>query len=515
MPSDTISPRPLRLSQKIRGLGLLSKYGDREKSQSPAPFRGVHTPDRPERLVTPIEAPSEQECSDRIASWHRAVLDDDRFDNDKESWHDWTSDTESDYGDEEKEKEVDVEKPKDNKPLDAPVVLNPVLDDRFSYGGVSMCSPQLGEAEATQLQYRHDFRKVSHHPLLAKARYEPEQLRQTYVAEESVKGKPRSESPAPIPARSAARAPLAPRSTDGNNSKRHTPPDQRPKRESPPRTAPVQSNNITPEPARPKRNQLLFPLKSPESNSPHPARPQDFRPSVCPHCKNYSLAPNPRTRPPLTCPNCRKGLTTFPGTPIPPPLLKNRRFLRIIPVPQARPSAKQRLDDSLRRLRTPTPPLSPAPTIWPAPSNLHPRKQKPTTAGFPPLSAPPPASPLPGIPPRSLKQAPSDSSSSFRRQQPHVMDAMAGAYNSGTSSSSSSSSRGGGGGAGGGMMQLPIARSKFYQESGSRGQAKVTSRPRRGDAAGDSADLLSDIIGSYSGDDEPKEAREEQMVRWI
>lgn len=103
MPGEALSPRPLRLSQKIRNLGRLTpKLGHVEQD---APFRVVHTPDRPERVYTPIEAPSEQECSDRIASWHRVALQNDRFNTGKENWYDWTSDTESNHGDENNENE--------------------------------------------------------------------------------------------------------------------------------------------------------------------------------------------------------------------------------------------------------------------------------------------------------------------------------------------------------------------------------------------------------------------------
>ena len=103
MPSEALRPRPLRLSQKVRNLGRLTpKPGHAEQD---VPFRAVHTPDRPERVFTPIEAPSEQECSDRIASWHRAALRDDRFNAGKANWYDWTSDTESNYGDEKNDNE--------------------------------------------------------------------------------------------------------------------------------------------------------------------------------------------------------------------------------------------------------------------------------------------------------------------------------------------------------------------------------------------------------------------------
>ncbi|KAK4164891.1 hypothetical protein QBC43DRAFT_352603 [Cladorrhinum sp. PSN259] len=551
MSSDTLSPRPLRLSQKI--LGRLGKIGDREKDQA-IPFRGVHTPDRPENPITPIEAPSEQECSDRIASWHRAVLEDDRFDKDKESWIDWTSDTESNYSDEEKDKEVQVEvnqsQGKGGHEVDDTTnqttleeVLSPLLDDRFSYGGASACSPQLRQAE--QLEYRKDFRQVSHHPLLARTRYEPEQLRQTYAEEEGAsrdtKGKDRSGLARPVPPRSAARLfQSVPRSTPDKYRFPTPPPDRQTKRESPPGAISGQRNASTPEPNQPK-------LKL-----------EQYHPALCPHCKKYDLTRhnilNHRSAPPpLTCPGCHKGLTTFPGTLIPPPPLKQRKLLTVYPIAPVRSSAKQRLDDSLRRLRTPTPPPghdppnSPVPTIWPAPSNLRPRQQQQQQKSgnnLPPLSAPPPATPLPVIPAR--KQAPSGSGIREQRKQQHIMDAyynQTTTRNSGTFSGSSQTgspagrasshgnqrsqksqrtaspapvvpSRGGG-------PSLPIHRSKFYQSSDGNsdstrkpnpmpvagsdqisrewGSGQGSGRLKRGENR-DEGDVIDAILASYGGD---------------
>ncbi|KAM7208734.1 hypothetical protein V8F20_000897 [Naviculisporaceae sp. PSN 640] len=74
-----------RLSQKIRSLRHLRLGGvgntehqtepDKKKQLlSPEPeFKIVHTPDRPSRLVSPLEAPSEEQCFDEIKGWHSAA----------------------------------------------------------------------------------------------------------------------------------------------------------------------------------------------------------------------------------------------------------------------------------------------------------------------------------------------------------------------------------------------------------------------------------------------------------
>ncbi|KAK0665573.1 hypothetical protein QBC41DRAFT_12105 [Cercophora samala] len=75
MPSEPLSPRPIRLSQKLRDLSRLRSKGIEDKGEAEQ-FRMVHTPDRPHRIITPVEAPSEEECGDTISSWHKAVKDD-------------------------------------------------------------------------------------------------------------------------------------------------------------------------------------------------------------------------------------------------------------------------------------------------------------------------------------------------------------------------------------------------------------------------------------------------------
>ena len=68
------------LTQKLRDLGRL-KSNSKENLKSGKQFEIVHTPDRPSRLITPIEAPTEKECGIQITRWQRssARLNDSMF----------------------------------------------------------------------------------------------------------------------------------------------------------------------------------------------------------------------------------------------------------------------------------------------------------------------------------------------------------------------------------------------------------------------------------------------------
>ncbi|KAK4044768.1 hypothetical protein C8A01DRAFT_30948 [Parachaetomium inaequale] len=59
------------LTQKLRDLGRLRNKSDERLEKG---FEIVHTPDRPTRLVTLVEAPTEDECGDEIARWQRASV---------------------------------------------------------------------------------------------------------------------------------------------------------------------------------------------------------------------------------------------------------------------------------------------------------------------------------------------------------------------------------------------------------------------------------------------------------
>jgi hypothetical protein len=59
------------LSQKLRDLGRLKSNRSDERKKNKDDFDIVHTPDRPTRLVSPLEAPSEGECGEVIARWQR------------------------------------------------------------------------------------------------------------------------------------------------------------------------------------------------------------------------------------------------------------------------------------------------------------------------------------------------------------------------------------------------------------------------------------------------------------
>lgn len=57
------------ISQKLRNVcGLKSKSNDKVERE----FEIIHTPDRPTRLILPIEAPTEDRCGEEIAKWQRA-----------------------------------------------------------------------------------------------------------------------------------------------------------------------------------------------------------------------------------------------------------------------------------------------------------------------------------------------------------------------------------------------------------------------------------------------------------
>lgn len=65
----TVQPsRSISLTRKLREFGRV-KFRTEDKEAKA--FEIIHTPDRPSRIVTPIEAPTEDECGDDIASWHR------------------------------------------------------------------------------------------------------------------------------------------------------------------------------------------------------------------------------------------------------------------------------------------------------------------------------------------------------------------------------------------------------------------------------------------------------------
>ena len=75
------------LPQRLRDLGRL-KFNSGENLQLGKEFEIVHTPDRPSRLITPIEAPTEEECGDQIARWqcssargHDSMFSRHRYDN--------------------------------------------------------------------------------------------------------------------------------------------------------------------------------------------------------------------------------------------------------------------------------------------------------------------------------------------------------------------------------------------------------------------------------------------------
>lgn len=83
--------RSRRLSQKLRGLRELRSLrvsidggkphlhsNQRRESIQESPkeeeeYQIVHTPDRPQRFVSPVEAPTEDNCYDALRTWHYAA----------------------------------------------------------------------------------------------------------------------------------------------------------------------------------------------------------------------------------------------------------------------------------------------------------------------------------------------------------------------------------------------------------------------------------------------------------
>ncbi|KAK0635211.1 hypothetical protein B0T17DRAFT_34613 [Bombardia bombarda] len=63
-----------RLSQRLRDLrGLRPRTHEKEQPKQEPEFQIIHTPDRRERLISPLEAPSEEQCSEEIRSWKLAA----------------------------------------------------------------------------------------------------------------------------------------------------------------------------------------------------------------------------------------------------------------------------------------------------------------------------------------------------------------------------------------------------------------------------------------------------------
>ncbi|KAK4238711.1 hypothetical protein C8A03DRAFT_14847 [Achaetomium macrosporum] len=63
------------LTQKLHDLGRLKPKSEQKEEKE---FEIVYMPDRPARLVTPVEAPTEEECGDDIVRWRRALVKEQR-----------------------------------------------------------------------------------------------------------------------------------------------------------------------------------------------------------------------------------------------------------------------------------------------------------------------------------------------------------------------------------------------------------------------------------------------------
>ena len=74
-PSPSQESRATRFSQKFRSLRHLRLGANDQEGQKSAEreFQIIHTPDRPAHLVSPFEAPTEEQCLDEIQGWHSAA----------------------------------------------------------------------------------------------------------------------------------------------------------------------------------------------------------------------------------------------------------------------------------------------------------------------------------------------------------------------------------------------------------------------------------------------------------
>ncbi|KAL2191813.1 hypothetical protein L209DRAFT_77370 [Thermothelomyces heterothallicus CBS 203.75] len=69
-PPLTVNRPSKGLSRKLRNIGRLRRRSNEIMKEE---YEIIHTPDRPTRLITPIEAPTEEECGKEIARWQRAL----------------------------------------------------------------------------------------------------------------------------------------------------------------------------------------------------------------------------------------------------------------------------------------------------------------------------------------------------------------------------------------------------------------------------------------------------------
>ncbi|KAL0465607.1 hypothetical protein QR685DRAFT_133972 [Neurospora intermedia] len=66
--------RDLRLRVSIEGKPHLQRRGSLQQSpQEEEEYRIVHTPDRPQRFISPVEAPTEDDCYDALRTWHHTA----------------------------------------------------------------------------------------------------------------------------------------------------------------------------------------------------------------------------------------------------------------------------------------------------------------------------------------------------------------------------------------------------------------------------------------------------------
>ncbi|KAK0739237.1 hypothetical protein B0T21DRAFT_382319 [Apiosordaria backusii] len=272
MPNEPLSPRPIRLSQKLRGLSRLRSRGIEDKGETEE-FRMVHTPDRPHRIITPVEAPSEEECGDTISSWHKAVKNDSDSDEEGEKHKPARSYWKTDYTG------------------GHPGQFQSQHHESHTRGHSHVYTPsglsQEVHVDSFQSRSRGVRRSVSEHH------------RRTF-----------SESPVP--------SPLVPNKSKQRQAHLHHTP------------SPAVKQSMERDISRGRGREKGDHPKTGGGAATTYSLPRDYRIKAmesprrgqCPYCR-CQLG----NRTYLTCPNppCRKGLTTFEGSWIAPPKLKDRR----------------------------------------------------------------------------------------------------------------------------------------------------------------------------------------------
>ncbi|KAK4192984.1 hypothetical protein QBC35DRAFT_161583 [Podospora australis] len=301
-PSTPLSPRPVRFpsrsfSTKLRDLSRLKSRGGGEK-EGPEEFRMVHTPDRPSRIITPIEAPSEEECGDKISRWHRAAVTAEQEYFETED----ASSGENDMYRENNREDVDDEgRNKTHGP--APRSMWESLGARHGLEASQQQQPQYAH-----MQYTSNPASSPGHPQATRSNQQ--------LQRDDLNRGHSSDAPTSAPHGLA-------RQNHGRFQSASPDPNRLRERSLSPGVAVGLNSAASPSPGHPKSGMTQ------EHRTPIPA---------CPSC--HKLLDGIK---PVRCPRCGRGLTTFKGSHIPPPLLKDRPLHK--PARPPPPKTMTRRDD--------------------------------------------------------------------------------------------------------------------------------------------------------------------------